>query len=218
MTDVTGEIKAADRAVGDRPIAGGPGRSLILRRAYAAPVGDLWAACTTADRLGRWLGPVSGDLRPGGSFRVEGQASGRILRCEAPRLLVVTWEYGPDSVTEVELRLSPGEGGGAVLELCHTSPAETVDEIVRRLGPVGPIGIGAEWDLALLALERLTAGEDFDRAAWRGTPRGREFTVASYRAWGEEARAAWGLGEGEIAKTVDFLLRQAPPGEGEAAG
>ncbi|MBB4931186.1 uncharacterized protein YndB with AHSA1/START domain [Lipingzhangella halophila] len=131
MTDAPNEFSAVHREIGDYPVATGAGRSLLLRRPYDASVQDVWHACTTPERLGRWLAPVTGDLAPGGTFRVEGQASGRILVCQEPHLLKVTWEYGPDSVTEVELRLAENADGGTVLELRHTSPTETVDEIAK---------------------------------------------------------------------------------------
>jgi uncharacterized protein YndB with AHSA1/START domain len=210
MIDITDQINAVHRKIGDYPVAAGPGRSLLLRRAYEAPIEDLWDACTTAERISRWLAPVTGDLRPGGSFTVKGQASGTILHCDAPHLLKVTWEYGPESVTEVELRLTEHDAGGAVLELRHTSPTETVDEIVSRMGPIGPVGIGSGWDLALLALDRLLCDQDFDPAQWKDTPQAREFTVRSYHAWGAESQAVWGLSDEEITKVIEFLAQQPP--------
>lgn len=122
---------------------------------------------------------------PGGSFHVEGSAAGRVLRCEEPNLLKVTWEYGPDSITEVEIRLSKGPGGGTIVELEHASPAQTADTLVRSQGPVGPVGIGGGWDLALIGLDRVLHGEDFDAAAWKSTPESREYAIRSYHAWGQ---------------------------------
>jgi uncharacterized protein YndB with AHSA1/START domain len=207
MADITDPTDAVQRKIDDYPVAAGPGRSLVLRRVYDTPVDDLWDACTTPVRIGRWLAPVTGDLRPGGSFTVEGQATGTVLHCDAPHLLAVTWEYGPDSVTEVELRLTEHDGGGAVLELRHTSPTETVDELVRRMGPVGPIGIGADWDLALAALDGLLSDQDFDPVWWKDTPQARELTARSHQAWGAESQAVWGLSDEDIAKVIAFVQR-----------
>ena len=63
----------------------------------------------------------TGDLRVGGMFSFEGNASGEILRCEPPRLLTITWVYGEPTGDEVELRLSPGHGGEtlALPSSCH---------------------------------------------------------------------------------------------------
>ena len=34
---------------------------------YDTDIDDLWTACTTPDRLARWIAEVSGDLRVGGN-------------------------------------------------------------------------------------------------------------------------------------------------------
>jgi uncharacterized protein YndB with AHSA1/START domain len=79
----------------------------VLRRTYDAPIEDVWDACSDPDRLKRWFSPVSGDLRLGGRFQIEGNAGGEVLRCEPPRLLAVSWVYGDHPADEVELRLAP---------------------------------------------------------------------------------------------------------------
>ena len=219
MGDLLDRINATQREIGDHPVATGAGRSLLLRRNYDAPVEDLWKACTDPDRLRRWLAPVTGDLRLGGAFSVEGNATGTVLRCEEPDLLKVTWEYGPDSITEVEVRLAEGPEGGTVFELEHASSAEVVDGLVRAQGPIGPVGIGGEWDLALLALHGMLHDEDFDAATWRGTPESRQCAVLAYRAWGAASQAVWGLGDDDIATVVEFVVQHftpaAPEGEND---
>ena len=47
----------------------------------------LWDACTNAERIPRWFLPVSGDLRLGGRYQLEGNAGGTIERCDPPRSL-----------------------------------------------------------------------------------------------------------------------------------
>jgi hypothetical protein len=47
----------------------------VLRRTYDAPIEDVWDACSDPDRLKRWFSPVSGDLRLGGRFQIEGNAA-----------------------------------------------------------------------------------------------------------------------------------------------
>src|SRR5262249_55998757 len=93
---------------------GGGSRTVLLRRAFPAPVEDVWDACTTAERIGRWLMPVSGDLRLGGRYQLHGNAGGEVLRCEPPKLLRVTWGMGDGPASEVEVRLSPGEGAETI--------------------------------------------------------------------------------------------------------
>jgi hypothetical protein len=39
---------------------------------YPASQSDLWDAVTNADRIPRWFLPVSGDLRLGGHYQLEG--------------------------------------------------------------------------------------------------------------------------------------------------
>ena len=121
MNEIASEIEAINRSVGRRSIATGDGPSVVLRRSYDAPIEDVWDACSDPDRLKRWFLPVSGDLRLGGRFQIEGNAGGEILRCEPPRLLAVSWVYADNPADEVELRLAPGPGGATVLELEHVS-------------------------------------------------------------------------------------------------
>jgi uncharacterized protein YndB with AHSA1/START domain len=51
--------------------------TVVLSRVYDAPVADVWDACTDPERIPRRFLPVSGDLQPGGRFRLEGNAGGR---------------------------------------------------------------------------------------------------------------------------------------------
>ncbi len=199
MSEIVGQISEAHRAVHTGGGGGdGTARGVLLRRAYPAPVEDVWDACTTAERIGRWLMPVSGDLRPGGRYQLQGNAGGEILRCEPPRLLRVTWGMGDGPASEVEVRLSPGDEG-TVLELEHTGIADPA--LWARYGP-GAVGVG--WDLALLGLFLyLSTGRDRpeDAAAWGMSPEGREFITASSQAWGAAFRLA-GASETEAAAAV----------------
>lgn len=211
MIDIVDQINATHRQIGDAPVTTGPGRSLLLRRSYDASIEDVWDACTSADRIGRWLAPISGDLRPGGTFQLEGNAGGEILRCEAPHLLKVTWAMGEGMVTEVEVRLSSGPDGDTVLELEHASPAEIVDEMVRAYGPGGTIGIGGGWDIALLGLDRYLRGAEFDPATWEDTPEVKEFATRSCHAWGPVIQAAWGTSDDDIAAAIAFGVQHFAP-------
>ena len=62
-------------------------------------------------RLGHWFLDAHGDLREGGTFQLRDNAHGTILRCQPPRLLRLTWEYGDRAVDEVELRLARSMAG-----------------------------------------------------------------------------------------------------------
>ena len=65
---------------------------------YDTDIDDLWEACTTPERLARWIATVSGDLRVGGTihavFTSTWTGPGRIEVCEAPHHLLLTMEPG----------------------------------------------------------------------------------------------------------------------------
>lgn len=212
--DIVNEVTNTHRELGNTPVAAGAGRSLLLRRRYGAPAEDVWNALTDKVRLQRWLGEVEGDLRAGGSFELKGNASGEILGCQEPRLLKVTWAAMPGMVTEVEVRLAPGEDGGTVLELDHSSPAEIIDELVRSHGPGGTIGVGCGWDLTLLALDLHLRGREFNPATWEDLPEAQEFAVRACHAWGDVVRDAWGTSDEDVAAAVDFAVAHFAPGAG----
>jgi uncharacterized protein YndB with AHSA1/START domain len=164
----------------------GTGRTMTLRRHYDADMADVWQACTEPERLARWLTPVSGDLRPGGRYQLQGNAGGEILRCEPPRRLAVTWEApGDQPVTRVEAELTAA-GGGTDFELRHSGPVDP--GFWAQFGP-GAVGVG--WDLALYALGLVLAGEPQpDRVAGPGSSGYRELVTGSSQAWQAAAEAA----------------------------
>ena len=73
-----------------------------MDRRYPSPTEDVWEALTDPDRIRRWMMPISGDLRVGGSFQLEGNAGGEILHCERPHVLRVTFG-DPSSLVQVRL-------------------------------------------------------------------------------------------------------------------
>lgn len=79
---------------------------------FATDISDLWAACTTPERLARWIAVVSGDLRVGGEFGARftsgWEGTGRVEACEPPRRLVVrTRQTGEREDSVVEVTLTP---------------------------------------------------------------------------------------------------------------
>src|SRR6185437_4008593 len=89
VIDVDEQVEAVGRSVGET----GEVRTVTIARGYAAPVEDLWDACTTPERIARWFLPVSGDLREGGRYQLEGNAGGTIERCDPPHAFAATWEF-----------------------------------------------------------------------------------------------------------------------------
>jgi uncharacterized protein YndB with AHSA1/START domain len=157
MIDIDGWISDTHREIGQARIAAGEARTALIRRTYDSPIDDVWDACTNPERIDRWLLPLSGDLRPGGTFHLEGNASGEILRCEPPRLLRVTWAYGDRPVDEVELRLSADGDGATVLELEHATVTTTVEWEGREVDVI--TGLGPGWEPALAVLVKHLSGE-----------------------------------------------------------
>jgi uncharacterized protein YndB with AHSA1/START domain len=186
-------LSETQREVGRRRIAAGDARTARIRRCYDAPIEDVWDACTDPERIARWFLPVTGDLRAGGTFSLEGNAHGEIVRCVPPRLLRLTWAYGDRPIDEVELRLTPGERGVTILEIEHASVTEQVEVDGRLLDGIvgdpdaGPWGVGIGWELPLtFGLPAYLRGELPDAPAvhWFAfTPEVVEFARRSGAAW-----------------------------------
>ena len=64
------------RTVGTRTLEAGEARVVTISQSYATDAADLWDACTNIERIPRWFLPISGDLKVGGSYQLEGHASG----------------------------------------------------------------------------------------------------------------------------------------------
>ena len=120
MFDIDPQISAVSRKVGTRERDGREAKVVTISQAYDTDIDDLWEACTTADRLGRWFAPVSGDLRLGGRYQIEGNAAGTVERCDPPKSFAATWEYGGE-VSWIEVRLSAEPEGGTRFELEHAA-------------------------------------------------------------------------------------------------
>ena len=77
---------------------------------YDTDIDDLWEACTSPERLARWIAEVSGDLRVGGTihavFTSTWTGPGRVEVCDAPRHLLLTMEPGTDDESQMEAWLT----------------------------------------------------------------------------------------------------------------
>lgn len=176
-------IGAEMRQVVDRDFEGQPARVVVGERVYQTHPDDLWHALTHPDRLKRWFTEVEGDLRLGGRFQIKGNAAGTIRRCEPPRLLDITWEFG-GGISWVVLTLAP-EGRGTRLSLEHIALLRDVDgEHWRNFGP-GAVGVG--WDLSFFGLQRYfeTGGDRPPEAdpAWMASQEAKDFVFDSAAAW-----------------------------------
>lgn len=181
MIDVPSEINALARSVGSRAIEGGEAKTVLVRRTYDAAMEDVWDACTTAERIGRWFLPVRGDLRLGGRFQIEGNAAGEVLACEPPRHLAITWEFAGDT-SWVEVRLASAQDGQTTFELEHTARVDA-----QRWAEFGPGAVGIGWDMTLLGMaQHLSGGEvagPEQGALWAASDEGRDFMARSGERW-----------------------------------
>jgi uncharacterized protein YndB with AHSA1/START domain len=158
----------------------------IARRSYLANQADLWDAVTNADRIPRWFLPVSGDLRVGGRYQLEGNASGIVERCKEPESFAVTWEFG-GTVSWLAVTLT-ADGERTTLELAHETDADS-----DRWAQFGPGAVGVGWDLSLRGLDRhLDSGAPADpkeAMAFLTSPDGVEFVHAAAAGWADAAVA-----------------------------
>jgi uncharacterized protein YndB with AHSA1/START domain len=188
VIDVIHEINSVRRKIGTRVLEAGEARSITIVRTYAAEIDNVWDACTNPERIRCWFLPVSGDLREGGHYQIEGNASGTIQRCDAPHGFNATWEFGGE-VSWIELRLTAEATGRTRFELEHTAHVD--DERWAQFGP-GALGVG--WDLGLLGLGgHLGVGvpiEPSAGAAWTASEEGKQFIALSSEAWREASIAA----------------------------
>jgi uncharacterized protein YndB with AHSA1/START domain len=205
---------AVVREVASREYEGRPAKVVVASRNYDTTMEDLWDALTSAERIPRWFLPVSGELRLGGRYQLKGNAGGEITRCEPPRLLSLTWEFGGETSWLI-VTLSGDPAGGTQLELQHIAHVD--GDRWDRYGP-GAVGVG--WDLALAAglARHVATGAAVDpaeAAAWSASTEGKDFIRASSEDWCRASIAA-GTGESQAraaaARTTAFYCGEPEPG------
>jgi uncharacterized protein YndB with AHSA1/START domain len=188
--DVASYIGAVAREVQGRDHEGKPARVVIATRNYETTIEDLWDALTNAERIPRWFLPISGDLKLGGRYQLQGNAGGAITACEPPRRLSVTWEFR-GQVSWVNVGLTP-DGEATRLELEHIAQIADPDEFWDRFGP-GAVGVG--WDLSLMGLALHLASratiDPAEVAAWSASDEGKAFAAQSSDSW-RRASIAYG--------------------------
>jgi uncharacterized protein YndB with AHSA1/START domain len=133
---ITGTMRALDDTRG----------AVRVEDVYDTDIDDLWKACTTPERLARWIAQVTGDLRVGGTvhavFTSTWSGPARIEVCDGPRHLLLTTEPDTDDETQLEAWLT-AEGPRTRL-------------VVEERGlPVGKLHFyGAGWQVHLEDLGR----------------------------------------------------------------
>src|SRR5262245_31239129 len=212
--DIAQHIGAITRDVSSRDHEGRPARVVVATRTYDTTMDDVWDAITNAERIPRWFLPISGDLRLGGRYQLQGNAGGEITQCEPPRQLAVTWEFG-GNVSWLTVRLAE-DPAGTRLELEHV--AHVPDEMWNQFGP-GAVGVG--WDMALVGLAlHLATGAAVNREeamAWPASDNGKEFVTRASNDWSRASVAA-GTDQAKATaaaqRTTAFYTGSTPPTEG----
>lgn len=176
---VTREVRTSSRD-------GVPTRVVIARRGYAADQAELWDAITNPERIPRWFLPVSGDLRLGGRYQLEGNAGGVVEQCDPPESFAVTWEFG-GGVSWLRVAITPA-GEETLLEVAHEAPLDP--DFWAQYGP-GATGVG--WDLGLMGLGlHLESGDAHDpeqAEAWVRSSPGVAFVRHAATGWAQSAAA-----------------------------
>ena len=165
-----------------------PASVVALSRSYLTSVEDLWNAGTSAERIPRWFMPVSGDLRLGGRYQLEGNAGGTIVTCEPPSLVAVTWEFAGD-VSWVEVSIAEEGAGRARLTLSHTAL------LSPHWDEFGSGAVGVGWEMGMLGLALYLAQPDepkLDEEEFAGSSEGRALMVGSSDGWARASIEAGG--------------------------
>ncbi len=186
LDDVRDYLRAVERTVSSLERDGKPARAVTVPRSYKTTVEDVWDAVTSAERIPRWFLPISGELKLGGRYQLEGNAGGVITACERPSYLAVTWEFGGD-VSWVEVRISDDGAGQARLTLTHTA------HLSEHWSEYGPGAAGVGWELGLMGLTLHLAQPSAprpDEAAFSASPEGKAFIAGSSEGWGQASIVA----------------------------
>ncbi len=184
--DVESHLDAVERSVTWLERDGMDASEVTLARDYATTVEDLWDAVTNQERIPRWFAPVSGELRLGGSYQVEGNAGGKITACEQNSHFSLDWVFS-GWTSWVDVSVSDAGPGRARLSLTHTAH---LSDFWDTYGP-GAAGVG--WEMGFVGLGLYLADPDWpkpDIADFATSPDGKAFITGSSEGWGRAAVAA----------------------------
>ncbi|MEM6927155.1 MAG: SRPBCC family protein [Myxococcota bacterium] len=195
------DARGADaREVRESERDGSKTRIVAGMRRYPTTLDDLWDALTTTERIRRFMGPIEGDLRPGGRYQLRDNAGGTITECDPPHAFAVTWEF-MGSVSWVRVQLT-ADGDHTTLRLEHEMSADPAHE--AHWEQYGPGATGVGWDLAMIGLgHHLATGDANDPQAveaWSTSAPGRAVLTGCADGW---ARAHEASGEdAEVARAM----------------
>lgn len=186
--DVNAQIAATERVVSTADVEGTPSYAQTLTRSFPSPIDDVWDAVTSIERIPRWFLPVSGDLRLGGSYQLEGNAGGEIRSCEPPSggraSYSITWGMGGDPAI-VTVTLTEVDATTTRLELGSIIAADALPPGMWQTYGPGAMGVG--FDMGILGLGLYIAGDTSvtpeTGAAWQVSDEGKAFTRRAADAW-----------------------------------
>lgn len=219
MVDIQAQLDAVEHEIVTEDVDGYTSHVQTLTQIYPSPIDDVWDAVTSAERIPRWFLPVSGDLRLGGRYQLEGNAGGEIQECAPPSggeaHVKATWEYG-GGVTWLTVRLTAVDDDTTRFELEHVAHADDVPPgFWETYGP-GATGVG--WDGGLLGLALHLTGDASvtpeTAAEWALTAEGQAFHRGAADAWAA-AHVADGADSEAARRAADatyaFYTGEAPP-------
>ena len=215
MIDVDQQINSVRRTVGTRVLEAGQAHTVTISRTYPNAIEEVWDACTNAERIPRWFLPVSGELRLGGHYQLQGNAGGTIERCDPPKGFFATWEFG-GTMSWIEVRLTAEAADETRLEIEHI--AHVGDERWAEFGP-GAVGIG--WESAVIGLTLHLSGrpavDPKNSMAWAVSGEGKRFMRLSGERWCE-AHIASGGDEAEARAMAERTVAVYTGAPGEPSG
>lgn len=183
---------------------GKPVATVQISRDFDTDRRSLWNAVTSQEEIPHWFAPVSGDFKVGGSYAIQGNASGVIEVCEPLAHIALTWEFAGD-VSWVVLRIDES-ASGVSFDLNHTS---VLSPHWDQYG-AGATGVG--WEMSFLGLFLFLVYPDeakIDEEAFAASEEGKHLVTESSRGWAEasilagfEADAAHAAAE----RTTAFYL------------
>lgn len=202
MRDLIAHLADVHRSVSREPADAGEVVRVTMKRTYATDPADLWEALTDPERIARWFMPISGELKEGGHFQLEGNAGGDILTCDRPSTLRTTFG-DPSSIVQLTLAATGAEQ--TELTLDHTVPIAMAGSVA------GALFVGPGWDGAFLGLGMHVAGEEIgDPAEMANSPELIPFTRESIELWTSTVRAA-GVTDEELEGALQMTNAQFLP-------
>lgn len=177
MLDDAKQIDSVQRKVGKSTLNGDDAHVVTMTQTHSNSVDDVWDAVTNPERLPKWFAPVTGDLRLGGKYQVQGNANGTVEKCDPSKSFTATWEFG-GQFSRIEVRLEADPNGGTRFELEHVQPADD------HWAKFGPSATGVGWDMAFMGLATHLAGQEIDsHDGWAASPNAKQFIERSSQGW-----------------------------------